>query len=77
MSLTGVSVTSVDGWSVLDQATLLVLDGPGDQGFLVGKLGLDGGRLAPEGWAEAVERNGGVDVVVGSGTTLRATRLAA
>ncbi|MDT5027910.1 MAG: hypothetical protein QOE61_4336 [Micromonosporaceae bacterium] len=54
------------GWSVLIRATMCVVDGPGDAGFLVARLG-PGGDLAPEAWGDAVDRAGGCLVGFGEG----------
>lgn len=53
-------------WSALNRLTLFVIDGPGDAGFLLPRLGA-GGDVAPTGWDEAVERTSGVHVVFGTG----------
>ena len=62
LTLTGVEVTHTEGWSLLNRATLVVVDGPGDEGFLVRRLGGDGADLAPDGWDDAVAARGSVDV---------------
>jgi hypothetical protein len=54
------------GWSVMIRATMCVVDGPGDSGFLLARLG-PGGDLAPEGWDDAVDRAGGCLVRFGEG----------
>ena len=62
LTLTGVEVTRTEGWSLLNRATLVVVDGPDDEGFLVRRLGADGADLAPHGWDDAVAARGSVDV---------------
>jgi hypothetical protein len=70
--LRGVTVSTTDGWSILNRATLLVVDGPGEEGFLLPrKMGPDG-DLAPEGWEAAVASAGSVQVLV-SGARVAAT----
>ncbi|HET7822467.1 MAG TPA: hypothetical protein VFL10_13175, partial [Ornithinibacter sp.] len=39
VTLTGAEVTGQDGWSILGRPTLVVVDGPGDEGFLVDVVG--------------------------------------
>jgi hypothetical protein len=53
-------------WSLLNRLTMFVVDGPGDEGFLLPRLG-QGGDLAPAGWDDAVERTAGSRVVFGTG----------
>lgn len=65
ITLDGVEVSATDEWSVLNRTTLLVVDGPGDEGFLLRRLGGDGTDLAPEGWDEALSTRGSVTVVAG------------
>lgn len=48
------TVTSSEGWSFLNRATLLVADGPGEEGFLMPRMTGSGEDLAPERWDEAV-----------------------
>jgi hypothetical protein len=62
--LDGMTVSSSHGWSVLSRATLLVVDGPGDEGFLLGRMTSPGADLAPEGWDAAVSSAGFVEVSV-------------
>jgi hypothetical protein len=64
-----------EGWSFLNRATLLVVDGPGDEGFLLRRLGDDGQDLAPDGWDEAVASASTVEVVAG-GTSVSAAVVA-
>lgn len=51
------------GWSALVQPTLVVADGPGEAGYLIGRLGEDGLDLAPEGWEDAITRDHGMTLV--------------
>ena len=53
-------------WTVLNRLTMVVVDGPGDAGFLLPRMKPDG-DAAPEGWDEAVDRAGGSHVVFGAG----------
>lgn len=63
ISLTGdIAVGSVEGWSVLNRLTVIVVDGPGDEGLLIKRLDPDGSDLAPAGWDEAVVASGGIGV---------------
>jgi len=52
-------------WSVLRRMTMLVVDGPGESGFLLPRLGPDG-DVVPDGWDEAVDRFTGCHVVFGT-----------
>jgi hypothetical protein len=52
-------------WSVLNRLTVVVVDGPGQAGFLFPRLG-PGGDLAPPGWDDAFERAAGCHVVFGT-----------
>ncbi|WP_404386463.1 hypothetical protein LL946_07785 [Knoellia locipacati] len=65
ITLAGVEVSAGDGWSVLNRATLLVVDGPGDEGFLIRRLEGNGTDLTPAGWDDAVSDRGYVTVVAG------------
>ena len=71
ITLEGVSVSAGDGWSFLNRATVLVVDGPGDEGFLLPRMVNEGGDLAPEGWDAAVAGAGSV-TIVGSGARFAA-----
>ena len=53
-------------WGIISRLTLVVVDGPGDAGFLLPRL-TPGGDAAPEGWDEAIARAGGSHVLFGSG----------
>jgi hypothetical protein len=72
ITLQGVSVSTTDGWSILNRATLLVVDGPGDEGFLLPRHTSPNGDLAPEGWDAAVASVGSVRVLA-SGARVVAT----
>jgi hypothetical protein len=60
----GYSVTDVSAWSLLPQATLVVIDGPDDEGFLLARLDGDGVDRAPADWDEAVGRHNGAWLLV-------------
>ncbi len=49
IALHGATVSNTSGWSFLDRATLLVIDGPGEEGFLLPRMGRPNTDLAPEG----------------------------
>ena len=53
-------------WGVMNRLTLIVVDGPGDAGFLLPRM-TPGGDAAPDGWDDAVDSAGGVQVVFGAG----------
>lgn len=74
ITLHGVTISTTDGWSFLNRATLLVVDGPGDEGFLVPRQTGPDGDLAPEGWDAAVASARSVRVLV-AGTRVAATVL--
>jgi hypothetical protein len=59
ITLTGVTVSETEGWSLLNRATLVVVDGPGDEGFLVRRASPDGSDHAPDGWDSSVAAGGG------------------
>jgi hypothetical protein len=62
-----VPIELADGeWSLHNRLTLVVVDGPGDTGFVLPRLGA-GGDVAPAGWDDAVERAAGIRVVFGTG----------
>jgi hypothetical protein len=52
-------------WSLMNRLTLVVVDGPGDAGFLLPRL-TPAGDAAPGGWDEAIDRAGGSYVVFGA-----------
>jgi hypothetical protein len=64
--------TAVGQWSLLNRATLVVVDGPGDAGFLLPRTG-PAGDLAPVGWDSAVEQADGAQVVFGDDVEARTT----
>jgi hypothetical protein len=49
-------------WSLFSRATMLVADGPGDEGFVLPRLGAD----VPAGWDEAVTVAGGAEIRFGA-----------
>ncbi|WP_250035038.1 hypothetical protein [Paractinoplanes maris] len=53
-------------WSVISLVTTLIVDGPGDLGFLMARFG-DDGIETPTGWEEAVAASGGSHVQFGTG----------
>jgi hypothetical protein len=63
ITLSDATLTVPSGWSVLNRQTLVVVDGPGDEGFLLRRLDGEQGDLAPDGWDAAVAERGTVDVV--------------
>ena len=72
ITLHGVTVSNVDGWSVLSRTTLLAVDGPEDEGFLVPRMTSSDVDLAPEGWDAAVSSANSVGVLI-SGARIAAT----
>jgi len=60
ITLHGTTVSNTSGWSFLNRATLLVLDGPGDEGFLLRRMESADADLTPERWDEAVASTGSV-----------------
>jgi hypothetical protein len=52
--LSGVTVDATEGWSLLNRRTLVVVDGPGEEGFLLRRAGADGRDAAPSGWDATV-----------------------
>jgi hypothetical protein len=50
---------AVEDWVLMARATLCVLDGPGDEGFLIGPL-----PEAQFDWCETVDRRGSASVVL-------------
>jgi hypothetical protein len=63
-ALVGFSVTNRQGWSVVPRATLIVFDGPDEEGFLLPRLDEHGIDRAPPEWDAAVERHRGAWLVV-------------
>lgn len=72
ITLHGVTVSNTERWSFLNEATLLVVDGPGEEGFLLPRLTGPDSDLAPEGWDNAVAATGSVGILV-SGSRVLAT----
>jgi hypothetical protein len=72
ITLHGVTVSNVDGWSILSRRTMVVVDGPEDEGFLLPRMTGPDVDLAPEGWDAAVSSAPSVGVLV-SGTQIAAT----
>ncbi|MDT0212512.1 hypothetical protein Q9R29_01315 [Rothia sp. ARF10] len=66
VTLSDVEVSTDEGWTFLNRATMVVVDGPGDEGFLLARMTGDGTDLAPEGWDDAVDAQGELTVVAGS-----------
>jgi hypothetical protein len=60
IALHGATLSSTEGWSFLNRATLLVADGPGEEGFLLPRMASPDEDLAPERWDEAVASTGSV-----------------
>jgi len=56
-----------DKWGVMNRLTMVVVDGPGDAGFLLPRM-TPAGDAAPDGWDEAVDQAGGVRVHFGGGS---------
>jgi hypothetical protein len=52
-------------WVIMNRLMLVVVDGPGDSGFLLRRM-TPNGDAAPEGWDDAVARAGGSHVVFGN-----------
>jgi len=71
IALHGVTVSGTDGWTILSRATLIVVDGPGDEGFLLPRMTSPDVDLAPDGWDPAVAATTSVTVLV-SGTQVEA-----
>jgi len=59
-------------WGLMNRLTLVVVDGPGDAGFLLPRL-TPSGDVAPPGWDEAVDKAGGSHVPFASGTVFART----
>jgi hypothetical protein len=62
VTLLDTELSDTDGWSVLNRATVVVVDGPGDEGFLLARLTPSQGDRAPAGWDEAVDVHNAVVV---------------
>ena len=54
ITVRGVDTAAAEGWSVLNRTTLIVVDGPGEEGFVTPRMG-QSGDLTPPGWDDAVE----------------------
>jgi len=67
VTLHDVAVSGGVGWSFLNRATLLVVDGPGDEGFLLARMTAPDVDAAPTGRDTAVASAGSVTVVVPGG----------
>lgn len=63
LELHDATVSSTEGWSFLNRTTLLVADGPGEEGFLLPRRTGSGEDLAPERWDETVASTGTVRLV--------------
>lgn len=72
----GVRVEAASPWSLLSQPTLLVIDGPEDEGFLFARVAPDGTTHTPAEWDDAVERHSGAWLVVDDETTVFASLIA-
>lgn len=64
VALHGVTVSGTDGWSIVSRMTMIVVDGPGDEGFLLPRMTSPGADLAPDGWDAAVAATTVVTVLV-------------
>jgi hypothetical protein len=71
IALHDATVSSTEGWSFLNRATLLVADGPGEDGFLLPRMTGSGEDQAPERWDEAVASTGWVRLLA-PGADIRA-----
>lgn len=71
IALHGVTVSDTGGWSILNRTTLIVVDGPGDEGFLLPRRTSPEVDLAPDGWDSAVSATRSVTVLA-SGTQAEA-----
>jgi hypothetical protein len=60
----------VEDWVLMARATLCVLDGPGDEGFLIGPLP-QAQFERHASWCETVDRRGSAGVVLLSDTALQ------
>jgi hypothetical protein len=69
----GVRVHQPSDWSLLSQPTLVVVDGPGDEGFLFARIDPAGNDHAPVGWDDAVQRHAWAWLVVDDDTTVFAS----
>lgn len=53
-------------WSLLNGHTMVVVDGPGDEGYLLLRRLPDGTDFTPADWDQAVGQAGGAHVVFGA-----------
>lgn len=63
VTLEDARVSGPQGWSVLNRAALIVVDGPGNEGFLLSRMSDGAADAAPVGWDAAVVGRGAVQVV--------------
>jgi hypothetical protein len=70
IKLEGVAVHESDGRSLLNRATLVVVDGPNDEGFLVARFDDLTHDRAPSDWDRAVAVHGGTWVLFDSGRSI-------
>ncbi len=61
ITLPEAGVTTTEGWSVLNRPSFIVIDGPGEEGFILARLPGD----APPGWDDAIETGAGAWVQAG------------
>jgi hypothetical protein len=73
--LKGVVVQDTEGWSLLNRLTLVVLDGPGDEGFLVRRADPTDGDRAPANWDALVSSHDGAWMLLDSGDSIFARRI--
>jgi hypothetical protein len=57
---------AAEEWSLLHRMTMCVVDGPGDSGCLIARIGPDGRDPAPKGWDKAVKKAAGSMVIFGT-----------
>lgn len=70
VELEGVTVQEVDGWSLLNRATLMAIDGPKDEGFLVARFDRTNYDRAPSDWDRTVAAHGGAWMLLDSGQSI-------
>jgi hypothetical protein len=68
--LQGVAIQRTEGWSLLNRATMLVVDGPDDEGFLVSRLDPAAGDRAPREWDAAVTAHISAWIILDSGDVI-------
>ncbi len=71
-----VSSVSPGDWSILVMVTVLVIDGPGDLGYLIPRFGPAAADV-PESWESAVTTAGGAHVRFNTGAPFFARHLTA